>query len=184
MQLKNLFPGQQDNEQIYLVVREHWFIFFVKVLVWFVFIVILFAFDYFAKRYVPKLLDEPYVLYVNVIKNIFLAYVVYTLLLLWVLYRLSYQVVTNERVVDVLQSSIFHHSVAELHLHNIEDVTAETKGLFGTMIGYGDIYIQTAGAHERFVFNNVPEADKVSKLILNLYDKEQELRHSGPPEAE
>lgn len=181
MQLLNLFPGQQADEQIHLVVREHWFVFLVKILIWIVFIAILFAFDSFAASYAPKLLEEPYVFYVDVIKNIFLAYVLYGLLLLWVLYRLSYQVVTNERIVDVLQSSVFHHSVSELHLHNIEDVTAEIKGFFGTMIGYGNVHIQTAGAKERFVFNNVPDPDKVAKLILNLYDKEQESNHPKTP---
>jgi hypothetical protein len=182
MHLMNLFPGQQEDEQIHLVVREHAFVFFLRVLTWLVFVIILFAFDYFAEKYIPTLLEKPYVLYVDVIKNIFLAYVLYALLLLWVMYRLSYQVVTNERVVDVMQSSVFHHSVSELHLHNIEDVTAEISGFFGTMIGYGNVHIQTAGAKERFIFNHVPDPDKVAKLILNLYDREQEQGHPKAPQ--
>jgi hypothetical protein len=172
--LLNLFPGQQDSEKVYLVVREHWFLLLFRVAIWFLFIAVLFAFDHYAAIYMPRLLEEPYVYYVSVLKNIFLIYVVYALFLLWSLYHLSYQVVTNERVVDVTQSSIFNHSIAELHLINIEDVTAETKGLFGTIVGYGNVYIQTAGTKEHFIFNNVPAPDKVAKLILDLYQHEKD----------
>jgi hypothetical protein len=171
----NLFPGQQSDEKVYLVVREHWFILMFKVAIWFLFIGMLFAFDYFSARYLPALLEEPYIYYVQVLKDIFLLYIVYALFILWTLYHLSYQIVTNQRVVDVTQASIFNHSVSELHLINIEDVTAETKGLVGTIVGYGNVYIQTAGTKEHFVFNNVPAPDKVAKLILDLYQKEKEL---------
>ena len=177
MHTTNLFPGQQIGERICLVVREHWLVFFFRVIIWLFFIAILFVLDYFAARYAPALLEAPNVYYVDVLKNIFLVYVVYSLFLIWSLYHLSYQVVTNERVVDVLQSSIFNHSVSELHLINIEDVTAKTTGVIGTIAGYGNVYIQTAGTKEHFVFNNIPDPEKVAKLILDLYEHQKEKDH-------
>jgi hypothetical protein len=81
------------------------------------------------------------------------------------------QIITSERIVDVTQKSLIHHTISELHLNNIEDVTAEIRGIFGTFLNYGNVYVQTAAETERFIFDKVPNPAAVEKMILDMYEK-------------
>jgi hypothetical protein len=90
---------------------------------------------------------------------------------MWVLYYLNVNIVTNERVVDITQKSLLHHTIAELHLNRIQDVTAEVHGFFETFLDYGNVHLQTAGETERFVFSRVANPTKISKMILDLYEQ-------------
>jgi hypothetical protein len=166
-----LFPGQQENERICLVLRQHWFFLFLRLLIWLIFVSFLFAFDHYLPRFAPGLLEEPGSLYVAIFKNLYLIFLVYALLLLWSLYHLSVEIITDERIVDILQQGIFRSQISELHLTKIEDVTSETAGVFGTFLRFGNVYIQTAGTEEHFIFNNVANPEQVAKLILDLYEK-------------
>lgn len=169
----HLFPGQQEDEEIKLVIREHWFRLLVKVLFWFVFVVVLFLMDKYLPVYAPVLYDPtgPYLVYISLFKNIYTMFLILGIFMTWTLYYLNIQIITNHRIVDVDQQSLFNHTVSELSIAKIEDVTGQTKGLFGTIFSYGNVYVQTAGSVDRFTFENVPHPDKVEKLILDLYEE-------------
>ena len=85
------------------------------------------------------------------------------------------QIITDRRIVDIDQVGLFSHTISELHIENIEDVTSQTNGVFGTLFSYGMVYVQTAGTHERFEFDNVPNPGAVERMILDIYE-------SIPPE--
>ncbi len=166
-----LFPGQQDNERICLIIRQHWIIFASKLLVWFVFLVLMFGVHYALKIYLPDLFVAPYINIINLVETLYLMFLSVSLLIIWVLYFLNVQIVTNERVVDITQKSLMNHTISELHLNRIQDVTAEVKGFLQTFMDFGNVYLQTAAETERFVFENVSNPAKVSKLILDLYEQ-------------
>ena len=75
----------------------------------------------------------------------------------------------HKKIVDIDQKGIFNHTISELRLEKIEDVTSQTKGALGTIFDFGNVFVQTAGAMERFEFENVPNPAYVSKMILDLY---------------
>lgn len=166
--MRLLFPGQQKDEKIYMVLRQHWFYFLIKMVGWLIFVVILFVIDYFVPLFLPGILQEPYLPYFLLFKNLYVIFLILGLFLVWTLYYLEVQIVTNERVVDITQPSIFRRFVSELHLSRIEDVTSEVTGVVATIFSYGNVYIQTAGSIERFTFNNIPHPEKVEKLIVDL----------------
>ena len=166
-----LFPGQQEGEKIYLVIRQHWFVFASKLAVWILFVAILLIGDILIARHAPILLTSPYVEVLNLLRSIYLMALVLGLLMMWVMYYLNVQIVTNERVVDITQTSLVHHTISELHLNKLQDVTAEVKGFFATFLDFGDVYLQTAGETNRFEFCKVPNPTSVEKLILDLYEQ-------------
>ena len=168
---QELFPGQQENEEIYLVTRQHWMVFVLKFSAWFLFVVILLLADWAINNYAPVLKTEPYVDYVNLVKSVYLMFLILGLLMVWSMYYLNMQIITNERIVDITQNSLLHHTISELHLSRIEDVTAEVKGLLPTFFNYGNVHIQTAGETERFVFSRIPNPAEVAKLVSDLYEK-------------
>ncbi len=169
--LRYLFPGQQPNEHIYLVTRRHWVVLAKEIAVWFLFVAILLALDNFVVPRYPILLEPPFTQILNLLKTVYLMFLLAGLFSIWILYYLNYQIVTNERIVDVTQKNLLYHTTSELHLSKLQDVTAEIRGVLGNLFNYGNVYVQTAGEMVRFEFDQVPNPHAVAKLILDLYEK-------------
>jgi membrane protein YdbS with pleckstrin-like domain len=85
-------------------------------------------------------------------------------------YYLDVYLVTTHRVLDVQQNGMFSRTVAELDLARVQDVTSEVKGIFHSLLDFGDVKIQTAGAEDHFVFENVKHPDQIRKRLLELVD--------------
>jgi hypothetical protein len=60
----------------------------------------------------------------------------------------------------------------------VQDITSDIKGFFPTMLHYGDVYIQSAGEKERFIFEQVGQPDHVVRMILQMTNKK-----TAPPDA-
>jgi hypothetical protein len=169
--MTSLFPGQQANEKIHLTLRQHWAIFALHLFVWMIFAGILVVVDVVITNYAPNLRQPPYGNVVSVIETLYLMFLILGLLIMWILYYLNVHFVTNERVVDIEQKSLLQHTISELHLNRIQDVTAEVHGFWETFLDFGDVYIQTAGETERFVFKRVANPTRVAKIVLDLYEQ-------------
>lgn len=89
-------------------------------------------------------------------------------------YELDVWVVTNDRFVNIEQQGLFARTISELDLWRVQDVTSEVKGVLPTFFNYGDVYVQTAGARERFVLEQVPHPHEVRKLILDMAEIDRE----------
>jgi hypothetical protein len=165
------FPGQQADEKIHLIFRQHWLVVTWRFLVWVLFIAILIIGDQLIVKYIPQVKQQPFVGYYDLFRTLYLMFSMLGLLIIWVMYYLNYQIITNERIVDIDQTSLLHHRISELHLSKIEDVTAENKGIFQTFFDYGNVFIQTAGETERFEFLRVPRPTYISKMIMDLYEQ-------------
>ncbi len=109
-------------------------------------------------------------------------------------YFLDIWIVTNERVINIEQQGLFNRTVSELRLNQVQDITSETNGFLETFLTYGNVYIQTAGERERFVFKDIDNPDDVkltlSKLVADckrrrgdasLEQEEQQTNHAIKP---
>lgn len=168
---KLVFPGQQANEKVHLVFRQHWAVLLMKLSLWFALLIAYFAIDYISIAYLPNILDQAFIPLIQVFKIVFLMFLALGLFMIFVLYYLNMSIVTNERIVDIEQEGLLHHTISELHLDQIQDVTAEVHGLPENLFDYGDVYIQTAGETQRFLFHKIPNPTKVTQLILDLYEQ-------------
>lgn len=90
-------------------------------------------------------------------------------------YYLDVWLVTNDRVVNILQHGLFARTISELDLYKVQDVTSEVKGFFQTMFNFGDVYIQTAGSVGRFVFHNIPDPHAVRTRIVDLISEDRKF---------
>ena len=165
-----LFPGQQPDEKICLVTREHWFVLAQRIFVWLIFVVLFVLFNAWAAPNFPFLAEPPAAATVNLFKTIYLMLLVVGLFTVWILYYLNAQIITDQRIVDIAQKNVLFHTTSELNLGRVQDVTAEIKGVFGTFFNYGNVYVQTAGEQARFQFDRVPNPDRVAKQILDLFE--------------
>lgn len=174
-----LFPSQQADETVYMVVREHWVHLLLKIFAWLFFAAVLVLFNRFAKTYLPNLFMERTGQITLLFTQVYTLFLVASLFIIFVVYYLNVQIITNLRIVDIDQVGLFNHRVSELHIDKIEDVTSEVTGILGTIFNYGDVYVQTAGTVERFEFCHVPDPAAIEKLILDLYEKNSGSSREG-----
>jgi len=175
--MRRLFPSQQDNETIFLVVREHWFFLLLRLLIVVFLFAMLLAFQDFGPGIVPGLFQGVPGRVVGLFSQLYVMMLVLGVFLIWVFYYLNIQIITNLRIVDIDQRGLFHRRISELHIDKIEDVTSEATGAFATMFQFGNVYVQTAGTVERFVFERVPSPERIEKVVLDLYER----RPAAPP---
>ncbi len=171
MPYQKLFPSQQPNEKIILVVREHWFRLFIKIITIALLSLLPWVFKILLIDFTTFLRNETAILISSAVFNTYYLGLLTALFIVFVLYYLNVHIVSGERVVDIDQVGLLSREVSELNIETIEDVSSHTKGLFGNILNYGTVFIQTAGGTERFEFDNVPNPSEIASIILDLYEK-------------
>lgn len=90
-------------------------------------------------------------------------------------YYLDVWIVTNQRIINIEQKGLFARVISEKELGQMQDITSDVKGFWATILSYGDVYIQTAGEKERFIFRKIPYADEVARRVSNLVSEYRKL---------
>jgi len=178
---KRYFPTQGANEKIFLLIRRHWFVF--AVLAFFIFIMILplMALGVYWLMS-PEVFSSSLGNFIIIFASIYTLVVIALSLYGFVNYYLDVYIITNERLVDIKQNGFFHREIAELHLRQVQDVEARVEGIWKTLLHFGDVYIQTAGERENFIFEDVPRPYSVAKKIAELH--QQQVHPARRPEKD
>ena len=82
-----------------------------------------------------------------------------------IVYRRSQLVVTTSNITQVNQKGLFNRKISQLSLGDVEDVTAEQKGVFASIFGFGTLFVETAGEQANFHFDYCPDPNKVAKEV-------------------
>ena len=61
----------------------------------------------------------------------------------WIAWYYSVFIVTNQRFIQITQKGLFHRSIVDLSLAQIQSLNYEVNGLQETLLGYGTILMQT-----------------------------------------
>lgn len=161
-----LEPGEHVVQEL----RKHWFLFALELLPYAVLAVIPFA--------LPKLLlfspnlapYSPYFDYNSELMRVFLGT---WLLACWTAawgaftrYFLNAWILTNQRIVEIKQRTFFSHEVSSLFLSRVQDVTTDIEGVLPSLLGIGNIKVQSAGADVEFVMHGIPRPEEMRNLIL------------------
>lgn len=101
-------------------------------------------------------------LYVSIILIIIGVIILFYYLFLW---NNDLIILTNYRIVDIDQHELFHRTVTETDLDNIQETTHKIHGLFNTIFGYGEVIIQTAGPAHNIILENIPKPSLVQHQI-------------------
>ena len=56
-------------------------------------------------------------------------------------YYLDTWIVTTERVIDINQRGLFNRTAAEMHIALVQDATTEVRGMLGTFLDYGHVFV-------------------------------------------
>ncbi len=166
----------EPNEHVVLQVRKHWFLFLAELLPYAIIAVIPFA--------LPKLLVlapplAKYASYFDYSTQLARAVLGVWLLVTWTLawgvftrYFLNAWVLTNERIVDIKQRAYFSREVSSLFLSRVQDVTTNVVGVLPSLLGIGDIKVQTAAEEVDFVMHGIPRPEVMRDVILKYISVE------------
>ena len=84
----------------------------------------------------------------------------------WIGWHFSIMIVTDQRFIQIKQKGLFHRSVADLGLQQIQSVNYEVAGLQETLLGFGTIKMQTyVGDLE---IHDVHHPARIQKKLLGI----------------
>lgn len=82
-------------------------------------------------------------------------------------------IITDQRVVDIDFRNMLNKHFAEADLSAIQDVSSTVRGLLGTFFNFGTVLIQTAAETNQIAFENVPNPEKIIKILQHLREADQ-----------
>ena len=174
---KNFFPGQRESENVELCIRTHWVreaLVFGRFLLIGVIIPggIFFAFSFI--RAPDQFFD-----YAILILSVYLLFVWLFTFVEFLKAELTLVVVTNERIVDITQASLFDQQITETNLDRIQEVAGYTHGFMGTFLDLGKLEVQTAGSDVALIMNYVKSPQMTARKILDIQRMGQNRRRTN-----
>ena len=171
-------PNREKGERVMLVLRRHPFIIFVRILFWIVAAACPIMLRYILQQAQLDVTgnDALYAITVLFISTYYL-YIWLFAFHSFVDYYLDVWVVTTHRIINIEQLGLFARNVSELKLTRIQDVTYELRGFFSTILHFGNVFVQTAGEQERFIFKQIPDPESATRKIIQLSEERKRFLH-------
>jgi uncharacterized membrane protein YdbT with pleckstrin-like domain len=88
----------------------------------------------------------------------------------WISWYFSVFIMTDQRFIQITQKGLFHRSVADLSLNQVQSVNYEVSGLQETLLGFGTIMMQTYVGD--LVIHDVHHPSKIQKELLTILRKQ------------
>jgi uncharacterized membrane protein YdbT with pleckstrin-like domain len=101
-----------------------------------------------------------------------LLIVVMMAFMVWTNYYLDLWVITDRRIIVIDQRGFFNRKVSSFRLERLQDIKVTIKGIVATLLNYGTIRAQTAGASEsNFASTGMPDPRGVQATIQGAMDE-------------
>lgn len=75
-------------------------------------------------------------------------------------------ILTNQRIVYVIQKGFFYRRISEAELNRIQDVSSDVKGMLHTIFNVGDVTIRTASKDSLLIVKNIPAPYDLQQAIV------------------
>ncbi len=153
------------NERVIKVVHRHWF----NVVVESAVLLILLVAPFVGARFIPEgffsFLPGNVSALFTFLASLWVLVIWVMFFIFWTDYYLDIWIITTHGVVDIEQKGLFSRDVATAQLDKIQDMRVQVSGVFPTLLGFGDIHIQTAGADKELVIRQAPNPNQIRELI-------------------
>jgi len=173
------FKGKRPDETTILFLRRHWLVLIFKLFPALFFLIALLL-VLFLRDFWLIMLGWEKAFFDLFFASLWMFFWI-LLFIIWIDYYLDVWIVTDQRIINIEQASLFRRRISELEMGKIQDVTSQVQGIIPTLFRYGYVYVQTAGEKERFVFCEVPNPAKVKNIIMQIQKRAllKEKREEG-----
>lgn len=164
----------EPGESVIRSVRKHWFVLLVEVLPFFVLAwlpLLIPGVLTFVSGTSPQLV--PLIQFLTTNNPWVRLFLGLWWLLMWIAafntftsYYLNQWIITTNRIVEIKQLGFFSREVSSLHLNRVQDVTTEVHGLFATLLGFGTLIVQSAGANDFFRMHGIENPQDLRDLVM------------------
>ena len=175
------------DEQTTLMVRKHWFILLSRTLAFgLLFYLPFLLYDAISHQtaITVALNLTPITLSPELLSFLGTAWALFVWIKLfgfWTDYSLDLWIVTDKRVIAIDQIRFFNRRMAIFRMERIQDVAVHVHGPIETILNFGDLHVETAGADENFIMHNLPNPARVKDAIMHEHDKA--IEHSNRTQA-
>jgi membrane protein YdbS with pleckstrin-like domain len=160
-----------QDETVIRKVHRHWIVLTPALLAAIAIVLITIMLTYMFSRYRSTIPSSITTMGLVVLVVILLALAgVIVIAGLWV-YKRNFLVLTNQHLVRVEQKGLFNHSVSQLALDRVQDVSGSTSGFLATILGFGNITVETAGAEDNFIFTAVSDPASMTAACLKAHEE-------------
>ena len=156
-----------ENEKVIVLIRKHWLIFSLRAF----FIAAVALIPLIAYAFIPAdaLASIETIVSGTVALFVYLLFVLGLWLLIFIdftTFHLDIWVVTNRRIIDIHQRTLFSRDTTTLMLEKIQDATVEVRGLLATLFNFGTLIIHTAGENPDIVITFAADPQTAKDKIL------------------
>jgi membrane protein YdbS with pleckstrin-like domain len=95
----------------------------------------------------------------------------------WTDYYLDVWLATNKRIIDIEQKGFFNREVTECSYERVQDVTVEIRGIIASLLNFGEVHVQTAGADREIIIKGVSRPNRLRDFISREHDQVLNKRH-------
>jgi hypothetical protein len=99
----------------------------------------------------------------------------------WIGWFYSVFIVTDQRLIQITQKGLFHRSVVDIGLSQIQMVNYEVAGLQETLLGFGTIMMQTYLGD--LIIHDIHHPAKIQKKLLGILREQGVMASSYPAGA-
>ena len=157
----------EKDEHIILEVRKHWFFLATEICLAIIFILL------------PILLF-PVLQGLGLqttLASLSLAFFVYSLWVLsiwvivfifWTNHHLNLWLITNQKIFNIEQHRLFKREVSVISYEKIQDITYHVSGIIPSILGFGDLHIQTAGTDRNFEIKGIKDPAYIQKKLNEI----------------
>lgn len=82
-------------------------------------------------------------------------------------YYLNEWIITSKRIISINQYGFFSREISSLLLIKVQDVNVNVDGIFGTLLSYGQLEVQSAGTTEHFIMDDIPNPNGLRDIIMS-----------------
>jgi len=157
----------EEGESIIVLVRQHWYVFRNSVLLalFVPFTLLFFAFMsgyWILNRTISDILQT--VLLWGALACLILG----SILFIWrlFLWRRTFYIITNKRLILITRFGLFHHTDRETALTMVQDVKAQVEGMEPSLYGFGDVIVQVSSEDAKLIMYKVPKPQEVQRVII------------------
>lgn len=166
------FDGQEEEEEVYMVIRAHVATLIPEVIKAF----LLFVLMVFISRALESLtvfdpeLKSGLLAAINLIFGFFISasYLFYV----FIKWFFNIAIITDSRLVDLDFPGLNSARWSSAVFSRIEDVTSTPAGFWSVLFDFGTVYVQTAAEQREFELVNIPRPREVHDLLLDLIENQ------------
>ena len=172
----------QPDEAVILKFRKHWFILFQATVGTIIVSAIPFViFGVFKNIGVipPDVIAPAAVTFASAL---WFLLIWLSLAVIWTNYYLDLWIVTDRRIMNIEQVTLFNREVTTWRMERVQEVTITQRNFIETFLDFGTIEVETAGPSDEFaIIRGIPHPELVQRTILGQIDlfTEHHNAHTG-----